>query len=188
VTSPARQRISPYEYFQLEQHSTVRHEYLDGVAWALAGGTPDHSRITANIIALLSNQLRGKPCQAFESNLKIAVRATGLKTYPDVSVICGRLELDPDDQTRTTAANPTVLVEVLSRSTEEYDRGEKLDHYKKIPSLMEVVLVSHDDRRIEVWRRNQELWVRLEVREGAAELPSIGCRLPLDEVYRDPLV
>lgn len=183
----ARQRLTPYEYFQLEEFSRVRHEYLDGVAWAMAGGTPDHSRITINVIASLVNQLRGKPCTVYESNLKFAVPATGLRTYPDASVICGTVELDPDDHTRTTAINPKLVAEVLSKSTEDYDRGEKLEHYQKIPTLDEVVLISHREKCIEVWRRSEGNWQREEVRAGAASLLSLGAQLDLGEVYRDPL-
>lgn len=96
----------------------------------------------------------------------VAVRSTGLKTYPDASIICGRVELDPDDHTKTTATNPTVIVEVLSKSTEEYDRSEKLEHYKTIPSLIEVVLVDYREPCVEVWRRSNDVWSRFETRSS----------------------
>jgi Uma2 family endonuclease len=97
--------------------------------------------------------LEGKPCEVFTSALRVRVVATGLATYPDVTVVCGKLEVDPDDS--ATVLNPAVLVEVLSDSTAEYDRGEKLDHYRKITSLREVLLVSHREPAIEVWRRDE---------------------------------
>jgi len=116
------------EYVALEKMSTVRHEYLDGAVWAMAGGSPEHAGIAGNVVALLSTQLREQPCRVFGSALKGRVVATGLGTYPDVSVVCGHLELDPDDTKGHTVTNPRLVVEVLSPSTEEYDRGEKLAH------------------------------------------------------------
>jgi Uma2 family endonuclease len=117
------------------------------------------------------------------------VKATGLGTYPDVTVICGRFERDLDDRTGHTAINPRVIVEVLSPSTEEYDRGEKLSHYQTIPSLEEVVLVAHDRQEIEVERRESDgTWSRHITHAGqSARLTSIGCDLAVAEVYRDPL-
>ena len=181
---PARQRISFSRYLEIEESSPVKHEYLEGAAWAMAGGTYEHSAVVTNVIVALSVQLRGKGCRVYESNMRIRVKATGLATYPDASVVCGRIHLDPEDPKHTTAVNPKVLVEVLSPSTEKYDRGEKADHYKKISSLRELVLVSTDSERIEVWRKSGALWRRHDYRE-LAPLTSIGCELPLSEVYRD---
>src|SRR5262245_30524586 len=140
----ARQRFSFEEYLAFEEVSNVKHEFLDGQVWAMAGGTPDHAAICANITTALSNQLRDKPCRVYSSDLRVRVRATGLGTYPDVTVIFDRFESDPSDPKGNTAVNPRVIVEVLSPSTQQYDRGEKLDHYKQIPSLQEVVLVAHE--------------------------------------------
>lgn len=182
-----RQHFSFAEYLSLEEIAAVKHEFLGGHVWAMAGGTPAHAAIAANVIALLSEQLRGRPCRVFTGDLRIRVHATGLGTYPDVSVVCGKLETDPDDPRGNTVTNPTALVEVMSPSTEEYDRGEKLAHYQRIPSLTEVVLVAHDERRLEVWRRDGGRWTLDVYRAGErARLPSIG-ELAVDEVYRDPL-
>jgi Uma2 family endonuclease len=110
----------------------------------------------------------------------------GLATYPDVTVVCARAELDPDH--RQTLTNPTVLVEVSSPSTATYDRGEKLSHYQRIPSLREVVLIAHDERLVEVWRRDDAgAWIRHEARSGAIVLTSIACTLDVANVYRDEL-
>lgn len=171
----------------MERMSPIRHEWLDGAVWAMAGGTPDHAAIAVNVTTLLSNQLRGRPCRVYGSDLRIRVRATGLGTYPDASVICGKVQLDPDDDTKTTAVNPRLVVEVLSPATEAYDRGEKLEHYKKLPSLEEVVLVSHSSRRIEVWRREKRGWRCHRVETGVATLQSLDCELSIAEVYRNPL-
>ena len=166
----------------------MKHEFLDGNVWAMAGGSPDHAGIAANVSTSLGTQLRDRPCRVFSSDLRIRVKETGLGTYPDLSVVCGRLELDPDDPKQQTVVNPRVIVEVLSPSTEAYDRGEKLEHYKRIPSLEDVVLVAHDRRRLEVWHRERDGWT-LDVLhdDGAVELRAIGCKLSLEEVYRNPL-
>lgn len=183
----ARQRFSFQEYVRLEAMSTVKHEFLDGQVWAMAGGTPEHAAIAVNVSTLLSTALRGRPCRVFSSDLRIRIQATGLGTYPDVSVVCGQLELDPEDPDRTTVVNPSLIVEVLSPSTETYDRGEKLSHYKRIPSLREIVLIAYDEHRLEIWRRDGDRW-NLTVRCGAesAPLQGLGCVLPLSEVYRNP--
>jgi Uma2 family endonuclease len=188
MTSLARQRFAFQDYLVLEEASTVKHEFLDGHVWAMAGGIPEYGALAASVIALIANQLRGRPCRVFTSDVRIRVRATGLATYPDVSVICGRQETDPDDLKGNTLINPTVLVEVLSSSTEDYDRGEKLAHYKQIPSVQEIVLVAHEEQRIELWRRESDHWMLAVARRDAtAVLESLGCELPLSEVYRNPL-
>lgn len=188
VSQPARQLFTFDEYVLLEERSTVRHEFLDGQVWAMAGGTPDHSGICVNVQSLLSERLRGRRCRVFNTDLRIRVGATGLGTYPDASVICGQLELDPEDAKQHTALNPTLLVEVLRPSTEAYDRGEKLAHYKQVPSVREVMLVAHDERRVDLWRRTERGWTQLTFPEGTAVvLESLDCELPVDEIYRDPL-
>jgi len=186
---PAHHRFTFDQYLMLEEDSGAKHEFLDGQVWAMSGGTPDHAAIAGNVLTLLNVQLAGKKCRVFTSDLRIRVVATGLGTYPDVSVVCGRLELDPEDAKRHTVINPRVLVEVLSPSTEDYDRGDKLRQYQQIPALDELVLVAHDRREIEIIRREADgSWSRRLVRDGeTAMLTSIACALPVDEVYRDPL-
>ncbi len=179
-------KYSIEDYVRLEEYSNVRHEFLDGRILAMAGGTPEHGARAAAVIAALSAQLRGKPCRVHTSDVRIRVPATGLDTYPDVSVVCGHAELDARDPNALT--NPVVLVEVLSPSTEEYDRGEKLEHYKLIPSLQHVVLIAHERRSIEVVTRTDTGWQAQTVNEhGEATLSSIDCTLPLDDVFDDPL-
>ena len=114
------------------------------------------------------------------------VRETGLATHPDVTVFCGKLERDPTD--KNTATNPIVIVEVLSPSTERYDRDEKFSHYRCIPSLASYVLISQEEQRLEVFSRNADgSWTLRETREGAALLAEIGCTLSVESVYRNPL-
>ncbi len=174
------------EFVELEQYSNVRHEYLAGQIYAMAGGTPEHGTYCANVIALLAAQLESMPCRVMTSDVRIRVAETGLCTYPDVSVVCG--SADRDDRDANAVANPVVLVEVLSPSTEEYDRGEKLDHYKRIPSLREVLFVAHDARRLEVHRREPDgSWsVADSTSIEAVRLDSIGCEVRVAAVYRDP--
>lgn len=184
----ARRRFTFAEYVRLEEDSRHKHEFLDGVVYAMSGGSPDHAAIAVTVSRLLGNALEGKPCRVFSSDLRIRVRETGLGTYPDLSVVCGTLELDPEDPKGHTVVNPVVLVEVLSPSTEDYDRGEKLSHYKRIASLREVILVAHDERRIELWRRVNERWTSFTVREGERiALESVGVEIEVADVYRDPL-
>jgi Uma2 family endonuclease len=188
VTQPARQRFTFAEYVQLDADTGYKHEFLDGMVWAMAGGSPDHAAIAGNVLTLLNNQLRGQRCRAYTSDLRIRVLATGLGTYPDASVVCDELALDPEDPKGHTVTNPRVLVEVLSPSTEEYDRSEKLDHYRQIPSLAEILLVAYDQRRVQIWRREGDRWSHTEIADdGVVALSSLGCELPLTEIYRDPL-
>lgn len=183
----ARQEHSFREYVELDAMSPIKHEFLDGSVWAMAGGSPEHAGIAASVSAALTVQLRGRPCRVFSSDLRVRVKETGLATYPDVSVVCGALELDPDDPRKHTVINPRVVVEILSSTTEAYDRGEKLSHYKRIPALEEIVLVSVEQRQVEVWRREGGGWTLEVIHEGAAELRAVGCQLALDEIYGDPL-
>jgi len=169
------------EYLQIEQDTGIKHEYLDGRATAMAGGTSEHSHLAGQLLAHLVVALRGGPRRPFNSDFKMRVEATGLSTYPDLSVICGQIERPADD--RNAALNPRVLVEVLSPSTERYDRGEKWAHYEMIPSLREYVLVSSDRERVEVFSRENG-WVFRSYGPGERiSLPSLGLEIPLDELY-----
>jgi Uma2 family endonuclease len=185
----ARRFFTFSEYVLLEGDSGTKHEFLDGQVWAMAGGTPAHAAVSVNVGTLLSNALRGKPCRTCISDLRVRVQATGLGTYPDVTVICGPVDLDPEDPKKQTVLNPRLIVEVLSPSTEDYDRGEKLGHYKQIPSLAEVVLVAHDRQEVEIVRREADgSWSRQIAGEGdAVRLPSVGCEIPVREIYYDPV-
>jgi Uma2 family endonuclease len=182
--------MSYAEYVAAEAQAEVKHEYLRGDVWAMAGGTPEHGALAASVIALLGSALRGKPCRIFSSDVRIRVQATDLSilaTYPDASVVCGRLELAPEDD--RAIINPVLLVEVLSDSTEAYDRGQKFAHYRRIPSLREYLLVSQHEPRLELFRRGQgESWELFEAGPGQSlTLSSVDAVLETDEVYRNPL-
>lgn len=177
-------RYTWHEYLVLERTSNTRHEYFDGEIFGMAGGTPEHSALAVRVASHLDAQLEGRPCRVYNSDLRVRVQATGLGTYPDVSVVCGELERDPEDA--STVLNPSVIIEVLSDSTEAYDRTDKFANYRRMPSLREYVLVSHRETLIEVFRRTQdEEWERTEARKGGvALLEAVQCRLDVDRVYR----
>ena len=176
--------VTEDEYLAHELGSEAKHELLHGVIVAMAGASREHNAIAGNIVGLLRALLKDRRCLVFPSDQRVHVEATGLFTYPDVTVACDELRFHPKN--RDTLLNPRVLVEVLSDSTEAYDRGAKFAHYRTIPSLLEYVLVSQHEHKIEHYRRlDTGQWV-LTVYEGdeaAAELPALGCALSLAEVY-----
>ncbi|MEE8409014.1 MAG: Uma2 family endonuclease [Myxococcota bacterium] len=175
------------EYLRLEKFANVKHEYFAGQIFAMAGGTPEHGAMAMRIAISLGAQLAGRPCNVYPSDVRIRIVATGLDTYPDVSVVCGAEARDTEDNNALT--NPIVIVEVLSPSTEAYDRGDKLEHYKQITSLRDVVLVSHEQRRVDVWRREEMGgWTTATARAGETlTLRSIDCTLDVDTIYTNPL-
>jgi Uma2 family endonuclease len=173
------------EYLAAEDTSEVKHEYLRGQVWAMAGGTIEHGRLAGAVVAALTQALRGKPCVVLTSDVRIRVEDTDRSTYPDVSVVCGTREVSAIDP--NALANPKVLVEVLSDSTEADDRGEKFAHYRRIPSLQGYVLVSQRTQRIEVYTRKGDEWVLGEAGPGqVVRVHAVDVELSVDEIYRDP--
>jgi Uma2 family endonuclease len=183
ATPATLHRYSFADYLALEEASNTKHEFLGGEIYGMAGGTPEHAALSVAVSSLLREQLKGGSCRVYSSDLRVRVLATGLATYPDVTVVCGELERDPESP--TTVVNPRVVVEVLSEGTEAYDRGQKLDHYRKIASLGAVVLVSHRAPTIEVWERRADgSWGTKTFGAGeVAEVEVLPARLPVDEVY-----
>ena len=168
-------RHSFRDYLAVEEISTVKHEFLDGEIYAMAGGTVLHAALSAAILAALHQQLGGR-CRVFSSDLRIRVRATGLASYPDVTVVCGATETDPESP--DTVVNPTLVVEVLSPSTMDYDLGEKFEHYRQIPSLTAVIYVWQDRRRIEIRERAASAWTGLRRRTGRNGARPLARRQP----------
>jgi len=180
-------RYTPGEYYRLEVQAEHRSEYFNGEIFAMAGGSLRHNRLCVNIISGLKNRLGGTPCFPYGSDLKLKIKATGLRTYPDVSVYCGKPELDPDDPARQTYTNPTVLAEVLSPSTLQYDRGTKSNRYRRIESLQVILLVSHDEARVEGHVRQPDGSWSLREYAGLDQvfpLTAVGAELPLSEIYQ----
>lgn len=174
-------RLSYPEYLAIEAESEVRHEYVGGLLYTLSGGKPVHARLAASVIHSLGAALAGGPCATYSSDLRVYIPADGRSTYPDVTVICGPVEhvdTDPD-----AAINPTALVEVLSDSTESYDRGEKFAAYRLLPSLQEYVLVRPDAVVIEHFRRSGGDWLFRAVGAGERLELSMGTSLSVDEIY-----
>jgi Uma2 family endonuclease len=181
-------RMSYPEYLALEERTGQKHEYLRGEVYAMAGGTVEHGALASAVTIALGIALAERPCRVLSSDVKVRIEATGLSTYPDVSVVCGKLETAAEDPNAVT--NPVLIVEVLSDATEAYDRGEKAAHYRRIPSLREYVLVSQKTQLIEVHRKNERgNWELVaEAGKGArAELTSVGAVLEVDAIYRNPL-
>lgn len=174
MTARPRHRYTYAEYLAYEQDSGLKHEYEDGEIYAIAGGSRRHNALASRVSAALEAG-REPGCVAFQSDQKVRVLATGKAAYPDASVVCGPIEGDPADPLDATITNPTLLVEVLSPSTEENDRGNKWQHYQQIPSLQEYVLVSQTEPRIERFRRLPSgAWEYTLVREGAVQLATGG--------------
>jgi Uma2 family endonuclease len=177
-------RLSESEYLDRERKAPFKSEFLDGEVFAMAGGSPMHSLIAANLIAVLRGALGGRGCLTFTSDLRVKVEMTGLNTYPDVSVVCSELRFA--DREQDTLINPTLLAEVLSDSTEAYDRGEKFEHYRRIPSLQAYLLVSQHKPSLELFLRGESgQWLLREASglETALEIPPLDVTLPLSEVF-----
>lgn len=184
--SARRVHHSYAEYLALEDHSPTRHEYSGGEIYGMAGRTPDHAALAAALIGLIRSRLPSG-CRVFTSDLRVRVEATDLTTYPDAAVVCGRSVRAPDDP--NAVVNPILLVEVTSPSTEEYDRGEKLRNYQQLPSLRQVLIVSHREPRVTLLERGDEgHWSSQELGAGTSvSLGCIGASLLVDEIYRDGL-
>jgi len=176
--------FTPEEYLALERTSEIRHEFLDGTVYAMAGESPTHSAICFNLAGALHPQLRGTNCRGFSPNMKVRAGESGLYAYPDLAVACG--ETFFHDRHGDVLLNPVVVFEVLSRSTQTYDRGEKFERYKSIETLQDYVLVSQDRALLEHFsRRTDGTWVRAELTgtDAALTLDSINCRALLADVY-----
>jgi Uma2 family endonuclease len=177
MAEPAKRSLTYAEYLDLERAEDVRHEFLDGVAVAMSGGTPRHAKVKINVAAVFVNALGTGPCQPYDSDLKVRVLDTGLATYPDLAVVCGTLERHPEDKNAVT--NPSLLVEVLSPSTQAWDRGDKFMHYRRIASLLDVVFVDPDALRVEHYHREADgSWrYREQVAEGSLEVLGVKCSI-----------
>ena len=179
----ARTYLTPEEYLAFERKATTKHEYLSGEIVAMSGASFAHNFITGDIFGELRSQLRNGRCKAATSDMRVKVSKTGSYFYPDVVVFCG--EPQAEDSKSDTLLNPTVIVEVLSPSTEARDRGEKFWHYQQLASLQEYILVSQDEVYVEHYFREGPHWLRTEFRllEDRMPLPSIECELSLRDIY-----
>ncbi len=179
-------RVSEQEYLALERAAEIKHELVNGLVVAMAGATPRHNAIVANVLAALVAQLRGKGCRPLASDQRVHVPTTGLYAYPDVSVACGELALHADDPMSIT--NPKLIIEVLSEGTEAFDRGAKFAHYRSIASLQTYVIIAQHEARVERYERGSGAeWVFHEAvgESSSLTLDAVGATLVLSDVYAD---
>jgi len=183
--SIAENYLTPEQYLEIERAAERKSEYHAGQMFLMAGATEAHVLITTNLGIALGVRLRDSPCRTYTTDLRLKVSEAGLYTYPDVMVACGGAQFE--DGRRDVLLNPTVIIEVLSPSTEAYDRGNKFEFYRKLDSLQEYVLVAQDRYYVEHFIRQAdgEPWLRTEQSGLTAmlELPAIGCQVPLAEIY-----
>jgi Uma2 family endonuclease len=183
LAKPER-RLTEAEYLEIERRADFKSEFFEGEMFAMSGGTRWHSIITANLVRALGNKLSHRGCVIFDSNMRVKVGETGLYTYPDVSVACEEQQFV--DGEMDTLLNPTLIVEVLSESTEKYDRGAKFRQYQSIPSLQEYLLVSQDAPRVELFvRQPNGKWLlqQAEGVDGKLESPTLRVVLELSEIF-----
>ena len=176
--------LTPEEYLAIERQADYKSEYRNGEMFAMAGASEAHNTLVANILYLLVGQFKGRNCQAYSNDLRVKISPTGLYTYPDIVAVCG--ERNFEDQKQDTLLNPTVLIEVLSASTEAYDRGEKFEHYRSLESLSDYLLISQSKPKIEHFMRQpNNLWVLSESHglKDSIGIASISCTLALADVY-----
>jgi Uma2 family endonuclease len=186
MVTVAPKRATYAEYLAFCETAEVKHEFIDGEIVAMSGGTIAHGRLIAQLAGLIRDALKGRPCVVLPAEVRVRIRAADRATYPDLHVVCSEVQADPDDP--HAVINPTAIVEVLSSSTADADRGDKFAAYRRLRSLREYVLVSQHERRIDVYRRDGRRWVLDEYRGGeTARLDSIDVGLAVDDVYADAL-
>ncbi|MFI5460118.1 MAG: Uma2 family endonuclease [Isosphaerales bacterium] len=176
-------RYTPQQYLALERKAEFRSEYCNGFITAMAGASREHNLIALNLGGEIRSQLKNRPCEVYASDMRVLVSPTGLYTYPDVVAVCGKPLFEDDEF--DTLLNPTLIVEVLSPSTESYDRGKKFGHYRRLESLREYVMVAQDQVRVERYTRQGEEWLLTDLNDldATLRLASIGCEVSLREIY-----
>jgi Uma2 family endonuclease len=177
-----KQRWTRESYLAFDRASDEKHEFIDGNVCAMTGASENHNLINVNITIALGIQFRGRPCKLYANDMRVRLPSRNY-VYPDIAVVCGEAQLE--DEHLDTLLNPTVIIEVLSPSTESYDRGKKFEHYRALESLQEYLLVSQEQAHIERYIRQEDGWLLTEAKgmEASIELSSIGCALTLADVY-----
>jgi Uma2 family endonuclease len=183
---PEKKLISELEYLEMEIASAEKHEYYQGEIFAMAGATVEHNRIATNVTGEIYSKLKGKNCNVFNSDLRVHIQANSLYTYPDITVVCGEVEKLPN--TLDTIINPTLIIEVLSASTKDYDRGTKFMLYRDIPSLKEYLVIDSTGKvHLEKWYKKEDgLWILNEYKstEDTVPIESLSIELAMADVYR----
>ena len=184
MSATPKTKLTPEEYLKIERKAEFRSEYFGGEIFAMSGARRNHNKIATNVSGLIWQHLKGRDCESYSNDMRVFVPKTRLYTYPDVVVVCGEPQFQ--DDVFDTLLNPILLIEVLSESTESYDRGRKFQHYRSIESLSEYVLISQDEARIEKYiKQGDGFWVLSEAvgTDAEIEFASIECRISLAEVY-----
>jgi Uma2 family endonuclease len=184
MSTAPKPKLTASEYLEIEGRAKFKSEFFNGEVFAMAGASREHNRVKENLVIELGSRLKGGPCQTFSSDQRVLVEATGLYTYPDIVVLCGPGTYDPMD--RDTLINPTTIIEVLSPSTERYDRGARFRNYQKIPSLKEYLLVAQDEAVCDRYLRQADgSWALVSFVELTAilEFVSFPVHIPLADVY-----
>jgi Uma2 family endonuclease len=177
--------MTPEEYLAIERQAEEKSEYWDGEMFLMSGASEAHNLIVLNVGGELREQLKERPCRVYPSDLRVRIPRAARYVYPDVSVVCGQSQLEDDEF--DTLLNPTVIIEVLSETTAAFDRGKKFDNYRTIPSLREYILIAQDECHLYLYTRqpdNKWLLSEFDDLNQIVPLDSIGCQLPLAEVYR----
>ena len=188
MSTDAKIFLTPEQYLEIEEQAPYKSEYYNGEMSALSGANHAHNLLVSNLVRELSQQLRHGPCEVYPSDMRLRITATGLYTYPDVAVVCGSPEFLAGKE--TTLLNPKVVVEVLSPSTEAYDRGRKFEHYRTLDSLDTYLLAASDRVSVHLYTRGpggQWSLIIADRREDTPDLPTIGCRLALSDIYEKVL-
>jgi len=184
MLAEALKRLTPDEYLKLEETSEIKHEYYDGEIFALSGGSSNHSRIAINVQSALNIAFRKKNCSVFNSDLRVLIESNGLYTYPDVSALCGEIKFA--EGRNDTIINPALIIEVLSDSTKDYDRGQKFELYRALPSLKEYVLIHQDQIYIEQYvKQSSGQWLLTDIKKEQEKLvlESVEEILSIEEIY-----
>ena len=175
--------ITPEEYLARERLAVERSEYYRGQVYAMSGASRPHNLVSGNLFTEINSQLKGRPCEVYSADMRVRVSATGLYTYPDIVAVCGEPRFVDDEF--DTLVNPQVIIEVLSQSTEAYDRGDKFAQFQQIVSLQEYILVAQSKIRVERYSRHGQQWLLTtwDSVDGVLELESVGCRVRLSDIY-----
>lgn len=191
MSLPNPSYVTPGEYLELERKSEIRSEYIAGRIFAMSGASRRHNLIAVNFVREISSQMRGRACEVYAVDMRLKISPTGMYTYPDIVAVCGEPRFE--DAHTDTLLNPMVIVEVLSESTEAYDRGEKFAYYRRLDTLREYVLVAQDKVRVEHYLREGEQWILSEISDpdGTLHLASVDCQVVVAAIYEkvefDPL-
>jgi Uma2 family endonuclease len=179
-----KRHLTPEQYLEIERQAEYKSEYFNGEMFAFAGASREHNTIVINLILKLAPQLRKRNCEIYSNDMRVKVDATGLYTYPDVVIVCGKPQFEDDEQ--DILLNPIVIIEVLSPSTESYDRGTKFEHYRTIDTLSDYLLVAQDKIHVENYvRQSDRSWLFSEYKsaEDKFQIESVGCELAVEEIY-----